>query len=415
MAEPITMSGLFGVKSPSQMMKERQEALTAEGLLLGKNIGALPSGVMNPAAFAAQYQPKRMERMAQNVAGLFGKRIALPGEREMTQNRQLFTQLQEEATKLFPTDRAKQVEHMAVGLEQNGRYAEAEKARELSRKISLQQAKIGTEQAKREAELAKAAEAKAKTAQTEAETKQIGVLTPKDQAALYEKFTADSIEMYLDGKGKLVPLGKDKREALSTWGKKLVDQGLEPGTPAFEAEMKRINRAEEAAIGQSKVITQMQPLEQTQLIQGNIENDPLYKNSAQRVDKLRLANANISAAINGNAPAITTLQRTLSEVYNGDTRAASEIDRFINDNKSVAQSFTDFLSRVATGELSPELESQYRQLISIAENAVQNQIDAVVDKNMNIYGEFVGADVQERIRNQYGQTVANINDPLGIR
>lgn len=237
-------------------------------------------------------------------------------------------------------------------------------------------------------------------------------LSARDAAVLYEKFTGDSVESFLEGRGRLVPLSPAQQEAASTYGKQLVDAGYIPGTPEFETQMRVYNQKEVEGKGVNRTVKQMNSLEQVDFLNSAIMGDPLYKAASVRQDKLALADNVLPAAKRNNSQAITTLQRTLSDLFNSDTRAASEIERFISGNRSLLQSFNELSSMVVFGEATPEQIANYEEILEVARNATQGQIKQVLEKNISLFEGDLTPEAVKRVQNVY--QAEQVSDPLGL-
>lgn len=237
-------------------------------------------------------------------------------------------------------------------------------------------------------------------------------ISAKDIAGLYEKFTGDSVEEYVAGRGRLVPLSSEQQKASSAFGKQLTDAGYIPGTPEFEAQMRVYNQKEVEGKGVNRTVKQMNSLEQVDFLNSAIMGDPLYKAASVRQDKLALADNVLPAAKRNNSQAITTLQRTLSDLFNSDTRAASEIERFVSANKSLLQSFNELSSMVVFGEATPEQIANYEEILEVARTATQGQIKQVLEKNISLFEGDLTPEAVKRVQSVY--TTEQVSDPLGL-
>lgn len=241
-------------------------------------------------------------------------------------------------------------------------------------------------------------------------------LSPKERADLYRYFDADSIDGYLESGTPLVPLDDNKTEALSAYGKQLVDAGYQPGSAQYEAQMREFNQKELASKGQIKTVNVMSPFEQTDFLKSQIESDPLFKAATSREDKINIAQAAMPQARGGSAEGITTLQRTLSDLFNSDTRAASEIERFVSGNKSLLRAFNDLVSRKIYGELSTAELENYNAILDAVIKSTNQQKQDVVDKNLSLFADDLDNKAVQSVRSVYGKPVGTVdNDPLGIR
>jgi hypothetical protein len=167
---------------------------------------------------------------------------------------------------------------------------------------------------------------------------------PKEHATLYEKFTSDSIDKYISNSGPLVPLSTENSDPLSAHGKRLVDAGLKKGSPEYIKSMNDYN--ESLVSGRAQGLAYKGELEQTRFLEEQLQNNPFrsqYESILQKVNSIKAIESNI---LEGDSESLRLLERTVSELFNSDTRAASEISRLL-EGRGIARNFVDAVSEIA--------------------------------------------------------------------
>mgnify|MGYP003648710792 CR=1 FL=1 len=176
----------------------------------------------------------------------------------------------------------------------------------------------------------------------------------------------------------------EKNEAgpLTNDGKLLVESGMVAGTPEFKAKLTEI-------INKKGTLRNIQtPMQQVQMLSGFIQDDPQYKFAKARLVKVDDGFDALSLLRDGNEKSRPLLERTVSEVYNSDTRAASEIDRLVNTG-SVGRRMRDWITGGFQGQPSEATVSDYEQLLSSMDSAMRDTINGVVDTNAGLYGDLM--------------------------
>jgi hypothetical protein len=203
-------------------------------------------------------------------------------------------------------------------------------------------------------------------------------------------------------------------EALSTWGQRLKDQGYIPGTPQFEEQMRIVNQKNIDAIGKSVTVNQMNSMEKKEFLAESITTDPRYDAVLEMESKLSKASSVMPNARRGERPAITLLQRTISDLYNSDTRAASEIDRLVNANKSITETVTDAGTQFIFGELTPNALTELQNILNNANMLINDTKTSIVNNKLSLYeSEISDEAIRNTILKSYGGTVQV--DPIDIR
>lgn len=244
---------------------------------------------------------------------------------------------------------------------------------------------------------------------------QKGKPTPAQYAESLKVFTQESVDTYYNTPpserttGMLTPLEAPSRKAASTFGKQLVDQGMQPGSEEFIDHMRQFNEATIKGKTQQTIRQMSDPMKQAEFVEKAIISDDLFKMAQKSDDAARKARSVLGEAKRKGGEALSILQRSLSTVYESNSRAASEIDRLIRDNKSIARSFEDFTNKLVSGQVSAETFKNYETLLASAERNIREQKTEVVDRKMGVYGSYLTDEVKADINATYGNV-----DPLGL-
>lgn len=196
----------------------------------------------------------------------------------------------------------------------------------------------------------------------------------------------------------------EKKPALSTYGQMLVEQGLSPDSPEFKTAMAK--RTEMMASGIEKTVQVKTPMEQVGFLNEQFTSTPMYAKGEEVKDKITKAKSAIPAVLAGKSEGIAVFSRMVSEAYNADTRAASEIDRFLS-NKGILRAFPDWVKTVTTGDVTDETKANMAELLGfLTEQRLRNRIQEV-DNIAESYSDFTDVGAMTRFKE------VNLKDDIG--
>lgn len=425
MAKPDTVYSLFGMKTPQQVAAERikqqqlmfqqqQSGFGRTGLGIGLALRGLFGGADEEMQKAqeledirAGYQPGNLQNMAETYTRL--KEAGAPAETLNKLSADITT-----ASQAF-NERAQQQKLKRL---QQGITSDPKSMRETALKLMQQGFTTQARELFQEANQTEKDLLQIQQTQNEiAKSKEQVPISPDVYTQLVANHGHENASKFVrtrDLKDLGPRLDPKKTEVLSAWGKKLKDQGYIPGTPAFEEQMKVVNDKEIAAIGKQVTVNQMNPLEQKQFLGEAITKDPRYDAVLEMESKLSKAFSVMPNARRGERPAITLLQRTISDLYNSDTRAASEIDRLVNANKSITETVTDAGTQFVFGELTPQALTELQNVLNNANTLINDTKRSIVTDKLGLFESDITDDtVRQAVLKSYGGTVQA--DPLGIR
>lgn len=214
---------------------------------------------------------------------------------------------------------------------------------------------------------------------------------PNELASLYKNFKGDSIDRFLAGTGPLQVLdNKEDADKLSAHGKRLVEQGIIEGSDEFKLEMKNYN--DSLVSGKARGMTYKGPLEQTQFLTDEFRKHPFYQSIVDQLSKVNLAESLVPGVDEGNSEQIRLMERTISELYNSDSRAASEIDRLLQ-GRGIKRDFVDWVSTAVAGDVSPETKQALQEILKTSKIRLRAMQSAAVKSISDSYGDFVSEKV----------------------
>ena len=121
------------------------------------------------------------------------------------------------------------------------------------------------------------------------------------------------------------------------------------------------------------------PVAQLAELRDAINKTPSAKESQKSISQAQKAIATLNSVKQRMAKGepvseqVRVIERTVSELYNSDSRAASEIDRFLR-GKGIKRASIDWVSGVLTGETSTETLNLYQEMAETVEGFSKNQL-----------------------------------------
>ena len=205
--------------------------------------------------------------------------------------------------------------------------------------------------------------------------------------------------------GSLMDLGvadEDAREKMTDFEKTMFAAGIEKGSAEWmDYSKKYLDRRTQLEGGLSLV-------EQIQVVSKDLASNPVLvmreKGNSQahkaldaikRVKELRKAGE-------VSAEATRVIERTVSELYNSDSRAASEINRFL-EGKGVTRAFKDWLGSTVSGEVSEESLGALEDLATLVRDSSRKEIVKLTESYLKLYDGVIDSKAEENIRNRYAK------------
>ncbi len=214
---------------------------------------------------------------------------------------------------------------------------------------------------------------------------------PNDLANLYKNFTGDSIDEFIKGTGPLQPLDDaDDVKNISSHGQRLIEQGIIEGSDEYQEAMRDYN--DSLVSGKAKGVTYRGPLEQTQFLTEEFRKHPFYNSIVNQLSKVNLAESLIDGVNEGDSFSIRLMERTISELYNSDSRAASEIDRLLQ-GKGIDQRFADWVVTAVSGDVTQETKDALKDILTASKTRVRAMQSVAVKSTSDSYGDYVDDEV----------------------
>ena len=213
---------------------------------------------------------------------------------------------------------------------------------------------------------------------------------PQEEADLYKNFKADSINNYINGTGVLDPLDPQDKSKVSEHAVRLQEQGLIPGTAQFKEAMSNYN--DSIVSGRAKGVSYKGPLEQTSFLNDELRKHPLYKSTVNITEKVNKAESLKQGVREGDSEAIRLMERTVSELYNSDSRAASEIDRLL-EGRDIKERFSNWILTLAGGDVSKDTKDTLFAIVDTSKRLARNQQAMSVKAVSDSFADYVDSDV----------------------
>mgnify|MGYP001169279302 FL=1 len=175
----------------------------------------------------------------------------------------------------------------------------------------------------------------------------------------------------------------DKPSTLSTQVSEAF--GFDAGTPEHQEEMQKL------LARKGTVKTLPSAAQQIGEIRKQVTSNPTYKAAMERRIKVETAQKLVPEVKAGNESAVPLLERTVSEIYNADSRAASEIDRLVK-RKSWSTAFQDWLAGGFQGTLSNATIEDLDKMIEIMDQATAKSVNDIIDLENLLYKDIEGLD-----------------------
>lgn len=224
---------------------------------------------------------------------------------------------------------------------------------------------------------------------------------PKERAALYEKFTSESIDTYISGSGPLVPLSPEKSDPVSAHGKRLIDAGYVKGSEEYVKAMKDYN--DSLVSGRAQGLAYKDPLEQTRFLEEQLQSNPFRSQYESILQKVNAVKAIEKGILEGDSESLRLLERNVSELFNSDTRAASEISRLL-EGRGIARNFADRISEIAGEGMSTTTKNKLIGIVDSMEDLAVFYNNLSVTTISESYGQFVDKEVKNAFESRHSST-----------
>ena len=213
---------------------------------------------------------------------------------------------------------------------------------------------------------------------------------PQEEADLYKNFKADSINNYINGTGVLDPLDPQDKPKVSEHAIRLQEQGYLPDSPEFKQAMKNYN--DSIVSGRAKGMSYKGPLEQTSFLNDELRKHPLHKSTVNITEKVNKAESLKQGVREGDSEAIRLMERTVSELYNSDSRAASEIDRLL-EGRDIKERFSNWVLTLAGGDVSKDTKDTLFAIVDSSKRLARDQQAMAVKAVSDSYSDYVDSEV----------------------
>jgi len=201
-------------------------------------------------------------------------------------------------------------------------------------------------------------------------------LSLKEAGNLTRNFTGESVAIFQKTRNPndLRRYEPEEQEEVSEFTKLVRLAGYDDES----VESQELHRARAESLSKFNVQS-LGPVAQLRELRDTIEEPRVVKDSLKSVSQAQKAMTTIDSVKQRMARGepvseqVRVIERTVSELYNSDSRAASEIDRFLR-GKGIKRAFTDWISSTLTGEPTMETLDLYQDMSETVERFSKNQV-----------------------------------------
>lgn len=247
-------------------------------------------------------------------------------------------------------------------------------------------------------------------------------LTDKQAADLVKEFTGDSVTTYMRTKNPadLERYTPEEKEEVSEFTKLVRLAGYEDES----VESQELHKARAGSLSKFNVQS-LGPVAQLRELRDTIGEPRVVKDSLKSVSQAQKAMTTIDSVKQRMARGepvseqVRVIERTVSELYNSDSRAASEIDRFLR-GKGIKRAFTDWISSTLTGEPTMETLDLYQDMSETVERFSKNQVKNSAAPFIEMYADSADPRVISKLKEIYYMDAPSVtsaeqpSEPSGI-
>jgi len=247
-------------------------------------------------------------------------------------------------------------------------------------------------------------------------------LSLRETATLTKDFTGESIVKFQKTRNPndLRPYEPEEQEEASEFTKLVRLSGFSDDSP----ESQQLHKARAESLSKFNVQT-LGPVAQLAELRDAINKTPAAKESQQSIYQAQKAIATLNSVRERMAKGepvaeqIRVIERTVSELYNSDSRAASEIDRFLR-GKGIQRASIDWVSSVLSGESSIETLDLYQDMAKTVEAFSKNQVKKIANPFIELYQDSSDPEVIKQLNKIYyidepsKTSIEQTSEPSGI-
>jgi len=228
-------------------------------------------------------------------------------------------------------------------------------------------------------------------------------LSLKETATLTKDFTGESVARFQKSRNPndLRTYEPEEQEEASEFTKLVRLSGFSDDS----AESQQLHRARAESLSKFNVQT-LGPVAQLAELRDAINKTPAAKESQQSISQAQKAIATLKSVKERMAKGevvseqIRVIERTVSELYNSDSRAASEIDRFLR-GKGIQRASIDWVSSVLSGESSIATLDLYQDMAKTVEAFSKNQVKKIASPFIELYQDSSDPEVIKQLNKIY--------------
>ena len=229
-----------------------------------------------------------------------------------------------------------------------------------------------------------------------------------EAANLSKDFTSESVEKYqkTGNVNNLQKYGPKEKEEVTEFTRLVRLAGW--GDDSEQSQ--QLHKARAESLSKFNVQT-LGPVAQLAEVRDVINKTPAAKENQKSISQAQKAIVTLKSVRQRMAKGepvseqVRVIERTVSELYNSDSRAASEIDRFLR-GKGIKRASIDWVSGVLTGETSTETLNLYQEMAETVESFSKNQLKNIASPLIETFSESADKEVVNKLNQIY-----YINEP----
>jgi hypothetical protein len=228
-------------------------------------------------------------------------------------------------------------------------------------------------------------------------------VTAATKASLLSENTQESVEIFAKtgNTSDLDPLPEPEKTEMTAFSKYVKEAGIDPASE----EWRQLHNTYAKKLAEGPVNV-LDPVKQMVELRSGLEAIPVIQDSQKTVSQAKKALTTIASIEDRMREGLPVseqtrvVERTVSELYNADTRAQSEIDRFLT-GRGIQRTFQEWISSSITGEPTKETIDNYKALSQLVEKFSKSEIKRVASGYLKAFKSAANDEVISNLESIY--------------